>query len=89
MLNKNKLLNLKFVRLMVIINSAIFTKTTFFILIKDLKKANIYISNFDNLKAKFNKISVLDIDNIIFKSFYHNLNSKSNFSNFDTNIFSR
>lgn len=75
--------------LIVIINSAIFIKTTFFILIKDLKKAGIYITNFDNLKAKFNKISILDIDNIIFKSFYYNLNSKSNFSNFDTNIFSR
>lgn len=69
---------------MIIINSVISIKIFFLILLKDLEKTCIYINKFGIIKVKSNKISQSDINNIIFKIFYNDLDFKliSNIDNF-------
>lgn len=72
----------------IIINSTISVETSSFILIKDLKKAYIYISDFGILKVRSNKISALDVNNTIFKTLHDNPDFKPTFSNLDINVLS-
>lgn len=90
LLNKNKLWSQRFAKLMdwtVIIILAVFIKNAFLISSEDLKKSCICISDFGILKARFNKILLLNIDDIILEAFHNSSNSKSTFFDFDINIF--
>lgn len=73
---------------MVIMNSAVSAKTPSSILIENLKKTYICISDFNILKARSNKISLLDVDNTILKAFHNDPNSKLISSNSNTDVYS-